>query len=104
MQMGIRKKYLKTRRLCKVTFILPQTISGDAHSACIVGDFNGWNHTANPMKKSKSEGFTLTLELEPDREYQFRYLLDGYKWENDPNADKYVQSPFEDSENSVISV
>lgn len=101
---GIRKKYLRTRRVCKVTFILPKTISGDAQSACIVGDFNGWNNTANPMKMSKSEGFTVTLELEPDREYQFRYLIDGSKWENDPNADKYVKSPFEDSENSVVSV
>ena len=101
---GIKKQYLKTKRMCKVTFILPNTIAGNADSVCIVGDFNNWNNTANPMKKNKIKGFTATLELEPDREYQFRYLINGSKWENDPNADKYVQSPFEDSENSVVSI
>jgi len=28
------------------------------------------------MKKLKSDAFTTTLELEPGKEYQFRYLLD----------------------------
>ena len=77
-------------------------MAGNAEQACIVGDFNGWNDTANPMKKTKTKGFTITLELEPEKEYQFRYLVDGSKWENDGNADKYVKSPFGDSENSVV--
>lgn len=101
---GIRKKYLKTRKVCRVTFILPQAISGEADSVCVVGDFNDWNNTANPMKKTKGKGFTVTLELQQDREYQFRYLIDGARWENDPHADKYVKSPFEDSENSVVAI
>jgi 1,4-alpha-glucan branching enzyme len=79
-------------------------VAGDAKRACIVGDFNDWNDTANPMKKTKTKGFTITLELEPEREYQFRYLVDGSKWENDRTADKYVKSPFGDSENSVVSI
>ena len=45
-----------------------------------------------------------TLELKPGREYQFRYLIDGRQWENDWHADKYVQSPIGDSENSVVVV
>jgi 1,4-alpha-glucan branching enzyme len=101
---GIKKRYLKTRKVCKVTFVLPRIVAGDAKRACIVGDFNDWNDTANPMKKTKTKGFTITLELEPEREYQFRYLVDGSKWENDRTADKYVKSPFGDSENSVVSI
>ena len=101
---GIKKKYLKTRKICKVTFVLPQTVAGHAKRACIVGDFNDWNDTATPMKKTKTKGFTVTLELEPERDYQFRYLVDGSKWENDQHADKYVKSPFGDAENSVVSV
>ena len=100
---GIKNKYLKTRKVCKVTFVLPRNVAGDAKNACIVGDFNDWNDTANPMKKTKTKGFTITLDLEPEREYQFRYLVDGSKWENDREADKYVKSPFGDSENSVVS-
>jgi hypothetical protein len=30
------------------------------------------------------------LELEPGREYQFRYLINGEHWWNDWNADDYV--------------
>jgi hypothetical protein len=30
------------------------------------------------------------VELEPGRQYQFRYLLDGERWCNDWHADAYV--------------
>jgi hypothetical protein len=44
------------------------------------------------------------LDLEPGREYQFRYLLDEKIWGNDSDADKLVSSPYGDSENSVIVI
>ena len=99
---GIKKEYLKSKKRCKVTFRLPRIAAPSANSVCIVGDFNDWNIYGNPMKKLKQGDFTITLELEPGREYQFRYLIDGTRWENDWNADKYVKSPFGDSDNSVI--
>jgi 1,4-alpha-glucan branching enzyme len=99
---GIKKEYLKSKKVCKVTFRLPRIAAPGASSVFIVGDFNEWNIYANPMKKLKKGDFTVTLNLEPGREYQFRYLIDGSTWENDWNADKYVKSPFGDSENSVI--
>jgi 1,4-alpha-glucan branching enzyme len=101
---GIKKEYLKSRKVCKVTFRLPKFAATDAKSVCIVGDFNNWNIRANPMKKLKNGNYTITLELEAGREYQFRYLIDECKWENDWNADKYVRSPYGDSDNSVIVV
>jgi len=101
---GIKKEYLKSKKICKVTFRLPRIAAPDANSVFIVGDFNDWNIYANPMKKLKKGDFTLTLNLEPGNEYQFRYLIDGSTWENDWNADKYVKSPFGDSENSVIVI
>lgn len=101
---GIKKEYLKSKKVCKVTFKLPRIAVPDANSVCIVGDFNGWNIYANPMKRLKKGDFTITLDLEPGKEYQFRYLVDGSTWENDWNADKYVKSPFGDSDNSVIVV
>jgi hypothetical protein len=54
------------------------------------------------MKKLKNGGFTATLDLELGQEYQFRYLLDDKIWETDFAADKYVPTPFGNSENSVI--
>lgn len=99
---GIKKEYLKTKKRCKVTFRFPRIAFPGAKSVCIVGDFNDWNIYANPMKRLKTGDFTIILELEPGREYQFRYLIDGDTWENDWNADKYVKSPYGDSDNSVI--
>ncbi|MCG6982407.1 MAG: isoamylase early set domain-containing protein [Deltaproteobacteria bacterium] len=100
---GIKKEYLKTKDVCKVTFRLPKVAAPGAKKASIVGDFNSWSIYATPMKKLKNGDFTITLELEPGKEYQFRYLIDDDRWENDWNADKYVRSPF-GSDNSVVYV
>ena len=101
---GIKKEYLKNSNICKVTFRLPKIAASNARSVCIVGDFNNWNIYASPMKRLRTGDYTATFELEPGREYQFRYLIDEVRWENDWNADKYVKSPYGDSENSVVMV
>lgn len=43
----------------------------------------------------------LTLTLDPEREYQFRYLVNGTSWQNDAAADKYVPNAYGD-DNSVV--
>ena len=55
-------------------------------------------------RKLKTSLFTATLDLEKVREYQYRYLLNKKNWRNDADADKYVPTPFGDSENSVVVV
>jgi 1,4-alpha-glucan branching enzyme len=101
---GIKKEYLKSRNACKVTFRLPRVAAPDAKTVCIVGDFNNWDIYANPLRRLKKGDYAITLELEPGSEYQFRYLIDDSRWENDWNADKYVKSPYGDSDNSVVMV
>jgi hypothetical protein len=54
------------------------------------------------MKSLKDGSFTLTLNLEKDRAYHFRYLLDNQNWENDWSADAYAPSPLSWEENSVV--
>jgi 1,4-alpha-glucan branching enzyme len=102
--MSIKKQYLKSKPVCKVTFRLPGEAAGSAESANIVGEFNDWNIYATPMKRLKNGSFVVTLDLEPNREYQFRYLLDDEIWENDGEADKYVSHPYGDGENSVVAL
>ena len=102
--MSIRKQYLKNKPVCKTTFRIPEEMGNSAKSAYIVGEFNNWTSFSTPMKKLKSGAFTATLELEPGREYQFRYLLDKKIWENEIDADKSVSSPYGDSENFVIVI
>ncbi len=100
----VEKKFLETKKACRITFSLPKVAAPEAKSVCIVGDFNNWNTHVNPMKKLKDGDYSIKLDLEPGREYQFRYLIDELKWENDRNADKYVRSVYGDCDNSVVIV
>lgn len=95
----IKKKFLKSKQVCEVTFELPKDIAAQKEVS-VVGEFNGWDGTANPMQKSKGVWKT-TLKLETGQEYQFRYLVDGQSWYNDEAADKYVPN-YIDGDNSVL--
>lgn len=99
-----QKTYLKIRPACRVTFRLPRAAAGEAVKVAIVGDFNQWDRQAHNMKKLKNGDFSITVELKPERSYQYRYLIDGSRWENDWNADTYTRSPYGDCDNSVVVV
>jgi 1,4-alpha-glucan branching enzyme len=95
----LKKQFLKSKPVCKVTFYAPEEIDGG--TAYLVGDFNDWSESATPMEQLKDGRFKVTLSLDKDQEYQFRYLIDG-EWHNDHNADRYVQNPFS-GDNSIVS-
>jgi len=99
----MKKKYLKSKPVCKVSFSLPKEAAVKAKEVTIVGDFNDWDHKKHKMKKLKNGSFTSTIDLEVGSEYQFRYLIDQEAWENDWQADKYVPTEF-GAENSVVVV
>lgn len=102
--MSIKKQYLKSRPVCKVTLRISKEAAKDAATVHVVGDFNEWQADATPMKALKSGDFTCTLELSTDRAaYEFRYLLDNKQWENDWEADAYVPNTMM-TENSVIQL
>ena len=85
----------------RVTFTLPKTIG--AETATICGEFNDWSETSHPLKRYKDGHFGLAVTLAAGREYRYRYLLDGRRWENDWEADEYVGNPF-GGEDSVVRV
>jgi 1,4-alpha-glucan branching enzyme len=94
----IKKRFIKTKKTCKVTFELPEDI--EAKSASLVGEFNNWDEVATPLKKVKGVWKT-TVELDQGKEYQYRYLVNGEQWYNDWDADKYVPN-FVNGDNSVV--
>jgi 1,4-alpha-glucan branching enzyme len=100
---SIKKQYLKKSPVCKVTFTYPRQAAASINTAHVVGDFNDWNTAASPMKKLKNGSFAITLTLARAREYQFRYLLDHQRWDNDWAADKYLPNEH-GGENSVAVV
>jgi 1,4-alpha-glucan branching enzyme len=102
--MSLKKQFLKSRPVCKVTFRLTKEEAKEARSVNVVGEFNNWDVYATPMKCLKNGTFTVTIDLEQGREYQFRYLIDETNWENDWNANKYIANSYGNCENSVVAL
>lgn len=96
-----KKSYGKASKTCRVTFELPPTI--DATSVAVVGDFNDWSPDATPMTRRKDGRFTVTLSLGSDQAYRYRFVLNGGRWENDWQAEAYVENAY-GSEDSLITV
>ncbi len=101
--MSLKKQYLKSKPVCKVTFKVTAKEARGAQKINLVGDFNNWDQQATQMKHLKDNSFTVVVDLQKDNEYQYKYLLDGKHWENDWQADKYLSSPYGE-ENSVVVV
>jgi len=91
------------RNISKVTFKLTKEIALSAANVFLAGDFNGWDTESIPMKKMKSGEFSVSVNLEKGKEYQFKYLLDGWAWLNENEADNYVPNEFQ-TDNSVVMV
>ncbi|QLA17171.1 isoamylase early set domain-containing protein [Desulfolutivibrio sulfoxidireducens] len=102
--MSLHKKYLKSKPVCKVTFTVDKDLAKEAGKVFLAGEFNGWATEATPMKKQKNGNFSVTLDLETGREYQYRYFLGDGQWLSDPAADKSAFSPFGDCDNSVVEL
>lgn len=90
----LKKQIVKSRQIVKVTFEVPlEELSEGMEIASIhvAGEFNGWDETAVPLNyHKKNKGYRATVEMEPGRSYQFRYLINGDYWCNDWAADKYT--------------
>jgi 1,4-alpha-glucan branching enzyme len=93
----LRKKYLRTKDECEVTFELE---SEDAEDVALVSESNGWQPVK--MSRRRKDGvYYAKLRLPNESQFQFRYLVDGHNWVNDSAADAYVANEF-GSKNSVV--
>lgn len=98
--MAIKKQFLKSKPICKVTFSIE---AEDAKKVSVVGSFNDWNAKKAPLKKLKNGTFKGTVDLDTDNSYEFKYIVDG-EYVNDAAADSYVWNDFAGAENSVVTV
>ncbi len=98
--MSIKKQFVKTKPLCKVTFSI---VAKEATTAAVVGDFNNWNPAQGELTKLKNGTFKATFDLPKDASYEFKYVVDG-NFLNEPEADAFVFNNFAGAENSVIVV
>ena len=97
--MAIKKQYLKSKPVCKVTFTVP---AEEANEVVVAGNWNEWNATAEPLKKLKNGTFKTTVDLESGSSYEFKYIVDG-QWQNDEQADAYAWNEFA-TENGVLNL
>ena len=98
--MSIKKQFIKTKPVCKVTFSIE---AKDATSAAVVGDFNGWNPAEGTLSKLKTGTFKNTFDLPKDASYEFKYVIDGV-YVNDPESDSFVFNEFAGAENGVLAL
>lgn len=100
--MSLKKTFSSDGKKCTVVFNVNVNAAAGAEKVYLVGEFNSWNETSIPMKKDPDGSFSVKKQLETNKEYQFRYLLDGKTWINDWKADKYVRSELANDDNSVV--
>ena len=103
--MSLKKKFLKSKPVCKVTFNLPEELVADAKKVNLMGDFNNWDlKKSETMRKLKDGSYTRTLDLDAGQNYEYRFLVDGETWINDLEADAYVSNGVSYEENCVVEV
>jgi 1,4-alpha-glucan branching enzyme len=93
----LKKRFFKTKEECEVAFEVDAT---DAVQIELICEANGWQPIE--MKKTKGGAFRTRVRLPKEREFQFRYLVDGKAWLNDDDADSYLVNEF-GIENCVLS-
>ena len=98
--MAIKKQYLKSKPVCKVTFTVP---AKEAKKVAVIGSFNEWNPKAAKLRKLKNGTFKGTVDLAKDSSYEFRYVVDG-EYLNDDQADAYAWNDYAGAENGVLNL
>ena len=83
-----KKITINGRVLTQATFRIPESLWAD--SIHLVGDFNDWDPSSHPFQLSRDGFWKLTLNLEPNQIYQFRYLIDGKEWRSEFPSDGYI--------------
>lgn len=91
--MSINKKLIKTRKVYKVDFELPESFVPNAKEVRLLGEFNNWDWNNAPVMKNSKGVYKLKFELKQGKKYEYRFLADETVWVNDDNADAYVPSP-----------
>ncbi len=93
-----KMRYLKTKPEVEVTF---QYSRPDASTVGLACEELAWEPM--PLRRSRDPGrpWRVKVRLPRDRRVQYRFVVDGDIWVNDPDADGLVPNPL-GGENCVI--
>ena len=70
-------------------------------SVSLLGDFNGWSKADDPMRKDAGGEWSVTRPLRPGL-YQYKFLIDGSTYANDPSNPARIDNYDRSSRNSVF--
>ena len=93
------KRNTKKNGKVLVTFAMP-AMDG-CNCLYLVGNFNEWPESVYRMERADYGMWSLALELESGRTYQYRYRTDNGDWLNDPGANGHMPNP-DGVDNSVV--
>jgi 1,4-alpha-glucan branching enzyme len=82
----IKRSTIKGSQSVKVSFILPRDAAG---RVSVVGDFNGWDPLAHPLRARSNGTRSVALTLPAGGRYAFRYLAEGGCWQDDEAAEVF---------------
>lgn len=75
-----------------------------ADSVAVVGDWNNWDPAKHRMIDREGDGtWQIEIEIPPDREYRYQFLINGEQWVPDPSAPITVSDGF-GGNNSVLNI
>ena len=93
------KKSADKNNKVKVTFSLPYS-EGQA-PVSVVGDFNQWSQGSHKLAKRNNGTCSVSVVLDGEQRYRFRYYSEDGRWFNDETADGYEESEHA-SENCIL--
>jgi 1,4-alpha-glucan branching enzyme len=83
----IKQAPVNGRKAVKVSFILRKdTVPGHVS---VVGDFNGWDPLAHPLRPRANGTRSAAVTLPRGRRYAFRYLAEDGRWHDDESAETF---------------
>lgn len=68
----------------------------------VVGDFNGWDPAAHPLKPRTNGRRSAVVTLPAGTRHAFRYLADGGDFFDDPEADGYEDNGYGGTHSVIV--
>jgi len=87
----MKKTFPKASAVCKVTFTISADLLAGAKKAAVVGEFNDWDAEKHPFKITKGVG-SVSMELPLGKEFQYKFVIDGTRWELDPESEGFASN------------
>ena len=84
----------------KVTFVVP--VSECDRPVSVVGDFNGWDPLASPLRKRSNGTRSVSIDLTEGAAHRFKYLDAAGEWFCDEDADELVDNGFASTDSLIV--